>query len=533
MKHAGVIFLLCFLLAGCTVPECFDNAPVDKDGSFYFKCEPEKTAAAWSEYCDSLLPAVSLVPGKEGSANAKDLLLIKLLLRNIGINEIKALKMSSSATADGLFSNKIAINTQNNNAGILAAFGKNRNIIKETGFLPADTSDIIAVSVDFTKIWESLKNSKLEFKELIATHSKIVFGTTPEKAAARHSGLWIFSMRQPRNSELISFSVPDKEKHLFNRWKTIFSQKDDIFKIKLSPEVEFFVAHRNGRTELFPSNEELNIYHSAKETMADNTEFQNSYTKHFDNCVLMSWSAKGDAHNRSFGKARVPGKKLEHDEYFALQRKEYGFYGCGKERNDYNVNLFKDYLLAVNSVIPLKKSSAPESKVNEKNIQRQNIPNDETVCFDNLKKLSESLRAYAAANGGNFPEGLHTDGLNKLKAQHRFKPAMLCCPGSGCELAQDGSELQFENSGYVYFGSWQQNNSNKLPILMDIPENHNGFFHVVLRDGTVQKFSLPQQMSIKRMASYMHTVFKYSEKEFTELIRRAGELDKILDKESK
>ena len=56
---------------------------------------------------------------------------------------------------------------------------------------------------------------------------------------------------------------------------------------------------------------------------------------------------------------------------------------------------------------------------------------------------------------------------------------------------------------------------------------------MLLRDGSVRKLTLKQQLSVKRMASYLHTVFKYNEEEFSELIRRAGELDTLLDKEPK
>ena len=535
MKRSGIIFLLCIFLAGCTVPERFDNAPVDTDGAFHLNCRPAKVAAAWNEYCDAMLQSASAVPGAKGSETVKDLLFIKLLFRYLGINEMSALKMSSAETENGLFSNKIALEITSDNSAGISVIGSNKNIANEIGHLPADCSDVMAISWDFVKLWESIDKSKLEIRDQIVAHIKVILGTTPEKAAERHSGVWIISMRKPREKELLVLSVPDAGKHLFNRWKSLFSQNKDVFKMKISDNLESFVTHRNGRTELYPSQEELTAYCTAAKTLAGNSGFQNSAAKHFKNCVYASWSDKGDGHNKTFGSAQIPGKKLEYPEFFVFKRTEYGFYGYGLENQELSTILFRDHLLLLRNLIPEHLLSQPQANAEpqEKDVLKKGGQQEESVCFANLQKISKYLQMYAEKNNGAAPEGLHIDGLNKLIGKNNFDAALLCCPGSGCEMMNATKPLMADNTGYIYFGNWRKNNSDKLPLLMDFPENHNGFFHVLLRDGSVRKLTLKQQLSVKRMASYLHTVFKYNEEEFSELIRRAGELDTLLDKEPK
>lgn len=533
MKHTGIILTLCILLAGCTVPESFDNAPVDRNAKFYLNCEPAAIAKAWNEYCDSLLPVASAVHGVAGSNAVKKLLLIKLLIRNLGINEISALKMSSAVDKNGMFSNSAAIKITPDVSGGISFFGKNQDVAAQIGNLPYDCSDVIAVSLDFNKLWKTFENSKLKIRRLAADHIKVILGTTPEKAAERHSGVWIISMRQPRSKEMFALSIPDAGKHLYNRWKTLFSPDKDVFKLKLSADTEFFIAHRNGRTELYSTDKELNVYHSASKTLAENSCFQDTMAKNCRDCVYLSWSDRGEGHNRIFGEFKTAGKELVYPEFFILKRTQYGFYGYGTDDNNLSVSLLREHLLMLLSILPEFPSDNVKNNADRtKDAIKKNEENESAACFANLQKLSKHLQDYADSNNGSMPDGLHIDGLNKLINKTNLNTSILCCPGSGCELSST-KNLDRENTGYIYFGNWKNNSSDKLPVLMDMPENHNGFFYVILRDGSVQKLVLKQQMSIKRMASYLHTVFKYSEDEFSELIRRANEVDEFLDKESK
>ena len=65
----------------------------------------------------------------------------------------------------------------------------------------------------------------------------------------------------------------------------------------------------------------------------------------------------------------------------------------------------------------------------------------------------------------------------------------------------------------------------KLPVVIDVPRNHSGAFHVLFNDGSIAFLSLENCTSIKRIAGFLHTKFNYGEEEFRDLIKRISQLE--------
>ena len=251
--------------------------------------------------------------------------------------------------------------------------------------------------------------------------------------------------------------------------------------------------------------------------------------------ICLSRLFGGKSFARYMGAGKGFSAPLKTTEYNSLSRTGYGFYLHSISSHDLNVDLFHDSVLDffdISGLIALYAEPSANQADNNKNSPKQQTAADSPECFGRLTKLGDGLKAYAKQNNGELPASLHTDGLNQLTELKALSPELFVCPDSGCNSPKPGVQLVNDNTGYVYFGSWKKGSSGKLPLIIDLPDSHNQYFHVLLLDGSVQKIGLEMQMSIKRMASTLHTVFKYSEEEFQELIRRAELLDKKLEKES-
>lgn len=522
MKRAGIIFFICLLVAGCTTPECFDNAPVDKSGSFYLKCEPAKLAGAWKERCDDFIKASADVTGRDTGETIKNFLFIKLLMSYSGVYELNALKMSSKPDEkSNTYTNRIAIEHTAGKSTAIGVFGKNCDLAGKTAGLPAGCTAAIAGSVDLNRVWNAFKSSELEQKKIVTGIIKMIFGTTPEKFAERHSGVWLYSRYSSAGEkEVTAIEIPDSGRHFYNHFQKVFGKAKDVS-----------VAHHNGRTVFFTSPKGVEHYFTPVNKVADVQDFKRLIPEFTADSVLFFWAAKGHVPRNIFSSLPFKIKQLKESEFFTLQRTSYGFYGIGRSRNDWSVELLRDRVIDMLDIIPdLNYIFNREKNTGTK---QEQVKTHSQECFENLQKLAECLKKFSANNNGKHPEGLFLDGINKLMNTAGFEAKLLCCPGAGCVAANGNEPLLEQNCGYLYFGNWQQESSGNLPLLIDMPENHNGYFYAVLRNGKVKLFRLKQQMSVKRMASYLHTVFKYSEDEFSELIKRAEELDKILDKESK
>jgi predicted Zn finger-like uncharacterized protein/prepilin-type processing-associated H-X9-DG protein len=118
-----------------------------------------------------------------------------------------------------------------------------------------------------------------------------------------------------------------------------------------------------------------------------------------------------------------------------------------------------------------------------------NSVSPEVRCVENLKKLGEGMRQYAAANGGRFPDRLESAVIAK-----NIRVELLVCPASGDTVApgdnpaaQAQSLRDGKHVSYNYVG---QNLTASSPaecvLIYESPGRHGTGMHVLFVDGRVQ-----------------------------------------------
>jgi hypothetical protein len=537
MKCSLWLAILILAVAGCASPEHFETAKVDRNGSFYIDCSPAVLVNSYSDLCDSVVKTAA----KDGSLEPQiaesiisSTLLTKILLRYSGANEIKRLRASSSTNKDGSYLNCAALQIEPDEKNGVTLFGENRELSKHIAALPAECISASAVSLDLAKLWSSVKDSKLDLKNKLAALIRTVFAVTPEEFAARHNGVFVIASFPPAADPKYCLTVPDKDKKLYEQLEIFAGKKtEELFDIPFNSG-KLYIAHKGERTILCGSAQIRELVLKPEKTLSDVKEFSESPANSAISCVELDWFKKGTPSIMYLGGGKGFSKPAKVTEHNIWSRTKYGFYLTSISSNDLNVDLFRNELLDQFAFFDLIKGFSANQPAKQDNTQssKQKTDGDPEKCYSNLLKLRSALQEYAEKNG-SFPSSLHTDGFNQLTDTKALTPEIFVCPDYGCDIPRPGVELVNDNTGYVYFGNWKKGSSGKLPLVIDLPDSHSDFFLVLLSDGTIEKIELPMQMSVKRMASTLHTVFKYQEDEFSELIRRAEILDKKLDKESK
>ena len=534
MKYSGIFItlLLLFFTSCSSIPERFADAPIDKDAPVYISCQPADIAAGWREYLDEFVKSAAHDPQKDKTHIIRKFLHFKLLLHHAGLNEIKNFKASSTPLLDGRFDNRLAVSISDAKDSNVKIFGKNCDLYSVLAKLPANCADVIVCSLDLESAWNSIKNSSLDLQKRITFYTRILLKTSPDEIAKSHNGIWVFGAVHPRYKDITFVTLPDSNKTFYNKLKNIAQvRKKDYIQINIDKMV-FFITNIDGRTTIYNSEKLMKDHMSAAAKLGDDPNFIEFMKNAAHPAVFLSWTSKDRSGTISFEDTYAPAKKYELPEYFICRRTPYGFYGSGIERNNWATEILRDNMITLSNWLPSENQSKKTIITTNKKPQTPETRLTDG-CARNIEKLALALKEYAASNNGLYPSGLHIDGLNKLLSTPAWKNSFLCCPNLDCEPAPQGKPVMAENTSYVYFGNWKKGASPKLPLIIDLPENHNGYFYAVLNDNSVQKFSLKEQMCVKRMASYLHTVFNYKEQDFSDLIQRAEELDKILDKESK
>lgn len=536
MKCSLWLAVLILAVAGCVSPEHFNADKIDRNGSFYIDCNPAVLAGSYQKLCDSVVRTAA----GDNTADAQlaesiiaNTLFTKILLQYSGLNEIKRLRASSTLLEDGSYLNCAAATVEPDKKNGVSIFGENRELSGFIAKLPAECIAASAVSVDLAKLWNSIKSSNLELKNKLAAMIQNISGVSPEEFAVRHSGVFTLAIFPPATEPRLCLFVPDKDKLLYNRLKTFADKSSgELFEIPFA-NLNICIAHKDDCVIICGSPQDRQIVLKPIKTLAETKEFSDSPANSAPAGVELDWTLKGVPLVLYMGAGKGFSDPAKCSEYSLIIRTGYGFYLHSVSSQDWNVDLFRDVLLTFTGLMDTIKGFAiPVPEENNPQPADQPCDNGSEKCFNNLQKLGKALDEYAKKNGG-YPAATHTDGLNLLTDTKALTPEIFVCPDSGCKAPHPGVDLVNDNTGYIYFGAWSKNKSGKLPLVIDMPDNHKSFFHVLFADGSVQKVELSMQMSVKRMASALHTVFKYQEDEFSELIRRAELLDKKLDKESK
>jgi hypothetical protein len=150
-----------------------------------------------------------------------------------------------------------------------------------------------------------------------------------------------------------------------------------------------------------------------------------------------------------------------------------------------------------------------------------------------LKQIGLSLKQYALDNDNFFPPEDNSKGLELIrKLDYLTDYGCYICPGTNKKETGKGP-LTENTCSYVYLGGFRADGDPKTPLAFDKPGNHNDFVTVLFLDGSAKRFSTSAAGSCENIVIFLHQKYKYPEKLFNLLIRKAKTIDSELPPQSR
>lgn len=144
-----------------------------------------------------------------------------------------------------------------------------------------------------------------------------------------------------------------------------------------------------------------------------------------------------------------------------------------------------------------------------------------------METVYAALRSYAAKRGGAYPAAADIDGLRELLKTTKLTSAPLIVPPQQPdELPVEPNDFSYDNCSFIYFSGHTEASAPNLPLLIDWPYNGRGSFNVLFVDGSRANFALENVSNCRRVVSFLHSRFKYSEADYNRLLATATKLDR-------
>jgi prepilin-type processing-associated H-X9-DG protein len=144
---------------------------------------------------------------------------------------------------------------------------------------------------------------------------------------------------------------------------------------------------------------------------------------------------------------------------------------------------------------PIKKIYVKKKTPTPNRKPQKSVDDRNAECRKRLEKIRDFVADYKKNHHGALPPSLPD--------------------ASGCGAAR-----------YVYFAPFSAPPSGKMPLVADPAKGtpHPGKVNVLFVDGSIGTFDVDAG-GMKRLCSFLHTIYRYDEKEFVRLIERASQLD--------
>ena len=482
------------------------------------------------------------------------LAILRTAYRLIGIPEIAVLGASSTREAGSGFSNRLVIAAEPGSAGWLwRIHGQNEPRLGRIAELPADTALAVDFGVDFRPILKDIE--KIGGGEWLARHYSELPIIQPKELLESLSGDWRIVLAIPEGSEWScsnppleelkkcdSFvSIPDNRDLLKKMLELIFSLKPSVKRmgnviqvpngensvmvfVMLEHRILFFSSIRsfdkfcNGSANLaangkFVPGAKLTAPNGRAKTLADDPNFAaaikrlpvNSNGAYFISDARIGRTVSVGGKNGFqvvFPRtaARSVGVWRQEDSMIVNQE----ISSDGLTVKSFDVLFSTPLLLIADSIFGETDPTASNEQSERESEDKSPAPevkkmlSDAAVqgkCLRNLQQIQRFIADYAKQNDGKLPPKL---------------PEELTCG----------------NSRYVYFAPFAAPPSGKMPLVADpvVDSAHPGTINVLFVDGSIKTFEFDAG-SIKRLCSYLYTIYRYDEKEFVRLIERASQLD--------
>ena len=133
---------------------------------------------------------------------------------------------------------------------------------------------------------------------------------------------------------------------------------------------------------------------------------------------------------------------------------------------------------------------------NSKKTLEKPISDADHLCTESLERMGQKLIRHASDNHGVFPAE------NLMAGENR------------------------SGERYLYFGGWTAENSDHLPLLMDLPKNHSSCFYVLMKNGQIKCLDTKGYDSCYKLICLLHSEYRYTTPEFLKLLEIAEAYDR-------
>lgn len=513
------------LLAGCATPAERLRSELRSGGELYLTV----SAAPLREHVVKSFSAVergvaeSELPGRETAQSV--LALIRALGGFAGVQEIAAFGASSVREADGTFNNRaVLVSDGKNNGWIWKIAGSPGPRLTGLGELPAETVFAADFGIELNPIIDEL--SAGDGAKLMNAPRQSLFMMSAAELMKALSGDWRIILAAPEGCAWddvekydLHISFPDHGGKLSSRISAIIPA--------LMPEARrsentIYLPESAGGAPVLVIDEDRILFFSSRrcferfgkklegdaangKKLADTPRFA-AMSKRLPAVSRGVYFFDASHLKRELRLGGNPGMRLTMppDTLCALGswRTENGMIAVEEIASaELTVKTFEflaetPLLMIADSLLSPDKKPTPQQSmksVAEQRKNREKMRAEVANCESRLKKIQSAITDYAAKHNGELP------------------PAAEGVCGTG---------------EYVYFGPFPKKPSDKYPLVVDPPvvNAHPGVFNVLFIDGTIRSFECSAD-SLKKLCSFLHTVYRYDEQELIQLIERASQLD--------
>ena len=555
---ATLLFAAATLLA-CAGPSPSESATreLQSGGELYVVLGTSALQNHTADIFSALERGVAESSMRDGGSLQSALTILRASHRLFGLHEIAVLGASSIRDAELGFSNRVVVAAVPQSAGWLwRTHGRSEQRLARLGKLPADTSFALDFGVDLHPVIEDLGRSGCE--KMLARKLKWLPMLSTGELLESLSGDWQIAISIPDGSKWehdsppltelekcdIWISAPDNLgslKKAVELWRSLSpsaKQIDNVTYVPVDDKSVLVFVTLERRIMLFSSMRSFEKFRAAAgvgenarrgtaktsvpggqvKTLADTPDFAgamkrlpaNSHAAYFTSDANISRVLKLGGENgfqmnlpkdvkRSTGVWSVGDRMIVNREFST----------AGLTTKTFDALIGSPLLLMIDKM--LKKSFEAQkqetNKVSEKSaepvkgkdhgadIRKAVAGSDKAVeCCDRLRKIGDFIGEYRKKNNGELPAAI---------------------PEAGCGSA-----------AYVYFAPFAAPPSGKMPLVVDPIERnaHKGTVNVLFVDGSIESFDMSSG-SLKRLCSFLYTIYRYDEKEFIRLIERASQLD--------
>ncbi len=517
-RRAGKIFAGIFAACACAAAAIADDfgevsRHLDQGGDYF---EVSRTAEINRKLTDCFHELKSGVATLDLPEEQRALLgfgfgFTESLLEFSGVKEIVATGKSSKAIGGGLFRNKSFYLLKQPSCGMLwsVAPQENTSILDVIGEMPAETSAAIVADFDFTQEAFQKQLEKFLTPQITALLKDSEIGA--QDIGTSISGRWRILVF-PGNRFLCI--IPDRQKKAF-----AFLQGF------LSDDYEF---NENGTL----TKDDITIVHNESGWLVINKNFEG-----FDD----GFSTIGESDFFKTAAENLPSDGIA--AYFSTVSKEPEIaevFGIpvnlsATESNQLGVIRRESNGVSLQAVsdmtIPCENLMLGFNLVfrvlalcgNEAEVVSEDAENQHDVCQKNLQNIYAALNQYHRKNG-SFPAEMQN--WETLLKDAPDLAASLICPDG--RKAKENAVAAPEKKSYIYFGDWGDFADDTMPLVIDFPANHTDSFNVLYSDGSVATLEQENITFLRKAASVLHTVNRYEERRFVELMRRAELIDQLL-----